>query len=192
MSINVNPAKIISGLEPERTRHLLQLFTVVATTKCLVPTDKRSDLSMRQEAPPKSDPQMEEETRECETVGENDEVQNASPTIVESGRSSLADIDNSSSSKDIDAQSKVLEDIRIKSSLVYTNERPATSHGDRQSSVNTGRNDRPINVMRPATAMTKGSKYMSGLEETNADVNDLSIFHKSIQEQQLKENATEE
>ena len=85
-----------------------------------------------------------------------------------------------------------MEDIRIKSSLVYTNERPATSHGDRQSSVNTGRNDRPINVMRPATAMTKGSKYMSGLEETNADVNDLSIFHKSIQEQQLKENAMEE
>ena len=190
MSINVNPAKIISGLEPERTRHLLQLFTVVATTKCLVPRDKRSDLSMKQEAPERE--RQTEETKECEIVRENNEVQNASPTIVESGRSSLGDIDNSSSSKDIDVQNKVLADIRIKSSLVYTNERPATSHGDRQSSVNTGRNDRPINVMRPATAMTKGSKYMSGLEETNADVNDLSIFHKSIQEQQLKENAMEE
>ena len=105
----------------------------------------------------------------------------------------MGDIDNSSSSKDIDVQNKVLADIRIKSSLVYTNERPATSHGDRQSSVNTERNDdKPLGVMRPATAMTKGSKYMSGLEETNADVNDLSIFHKSIQEQQLKENAMEE
>ena len=31
--IDVNPAKIISGLEPGRTRYLLQLFTVVATTK---------------------------------------------------------------------------------------------------------------------------------------------------------------
>ena len=146
---------------------------------------------MKQEAPERE--RQTEETKECEIVGENNEVQNASPTIVESGRSSLGDdIDNSSSSKDIDAQSKVLEDIRIKSSLVYTNERPATSHGDRQSSVNTERNDRPINVMRPATAMTKGSKYMSGLEQTNADVNDLSIFHKSIQEQKLKENAMEE
>ncbi|KAL3800759.1 hypothetical protein ACHAW5_002473 [Stephanodiscus triporus] len=33
--INVKPAKIISGLDPERTRYLLQLFTVVATTKDL-------------------------------------------------------------------------------------------------------------------------------------------------------------
>lgn len=31
--IDVNPTKIISGLEPGRTRYLLQLFTVVATTK---------------------------------------------------------------------------------------------------------------------------------------------------------------
>ncbi len=35
MPINVKPAKIISGLETERTRYLLQLFTVVATTKDL-------------------------------------------------------------------------------------------------------------------------------------------------------------
>jgi hypothetical protein len=35
MPTNVKPAKIISGLEPERTRYLLQLFTVVATTKDL-------------------------------------------------------------------------------------------------------------------------------------------------------------
>ena len=35
MPTNVKPAKIISGLEPEKTRYLLQLFTVVATTKDL-------------------------------------------------------------------------------------------------------------------------------------------------------------
>ena len=85
-------------------------------------------------------------------MGEKNEVQNASPTIVESGRSSLGDIDNSSSSKDTDVQNEVLADIRIKSSLVYTNERPATSHGDRQSSVNTERNDdKPLGVMRDET-----------------------------------------
>ena len=37
MQINAKPTKIISGLEPERTRYLLQIFTVVATTKCLTP-----------------------------------------------------------------------------------------------------------------------------------------------------------
>lgn len=31
MTINVKPSKIVSGLEPERARYLLQLFTVVAT-----------------------------------------------------------------------------------------------------------------------------------------------------------------
>ena len=35
MPTKVKPAKIISGLEPEKTRYLLQLFTVVATTKDL-------------------------------------------------------------------------------------------------------------------------------------------------------------
>ena len=35
MPTNVKPAKIISGLEPERTRYFLQLFTVVATAKDL-------------------------------------------------------------------------------------------------------------------------------------------------------------
>ena len=30
---DVKPAKIVSGLEPERTRYVLQLFTVVVTTK---------------------------------------------------------------------------------------------------------------------------------------------------------------
>lgn len=34
-NINVKPAKIVAGLDPERTRYLLQLFTVVATMKDL-------------------------------------------------------------------------------------------------------------------------------------------------------------
>lgn len=37
ISVDVNPAMIISGLEPGRTRYLLQLFTVVAMAKCLGP-----------------------------------------------------------------------------------------------------------------------------------------------------------
>ena len=32
-SIDVKPSKIVSGLEPERTRYLLQLFTAVVTTE---------------------------------------------------------------------------------------------------------------------------------------------------------------
>ena len=41
MTIDVKPAKIVSGLEPERTRYLLQLFTVVATSKGLTPADSK-------------------------------------------------------------------------------------------------------------------------------------------------------
>ena len=59
---------------------------------------------MKQEAP-ESEPQIEE-TKEHNKVVENDEVQNASPTIVESGRSSLADIDKSSASKDMMLKAK--------------------------------------------------------------------------------------
>lgn len=33
MSVDVKPAKVIAGLDPERTRYLLQLFTVIATAK---------------------------------------------------------------------------------------------------------------------------------------------------------------
>ena len=33
VSINVKPSKIVAGLEPEKTRYLLQIYTVVAETK---------------------------------------------------------------------------------------------------------------------------------------------------------------
>jgi hypothetical protein len=38
-SLDVRPNKIVSGLEPERTRYLLQIYTVVATTEELSPVD---------------------------------------------------------------------------------------------------------------------------------------------------------
>ena len=41
--IDVNPTKIIAGLEPERTRYFLQLFTVVATSKAETPTMSDED-----------------------------------------------------------------------------------------------------------------------------------------------------
>lgn len=177
MSINVKPAKIISGMEPERTRYLLQLFTVVAKARCLVPTEKRSDsLSMKQEAI-KSEPQMEE-TEEPGTVVpvENNKGENASPTIVEGSGNSCSSVH---------VQNEVLEDIRIQSTLVCTNERPATSHGDRQPTATT-ENDKPVNLMRPATAMSKGSQSISGLEETKASANDLRILQK-LKEKEMEE-----
>lgn len=38
MSVNVSPSKIVSGQEPERTCYLLQLFSVVATSKTSLPS----------------------------------------------------------------------------------------------------------------------------------------------------------
>jgi len=54
-SIDVKPSKIVSGLEPERTRYLLQLFTVVVTTKSDTIVDERpSKPSTADPAPSKS------------------------------------------------------------------------------------------------------------------------------------------
>jgi len=48
-SIDVKPSKIVSGLEPERTRYLLQLFTVVVASK---PDTMRSSKPSKSTATP--------------------------------------------------------------------------------------------------------------------------------------------
>lgn len=54
--INVKPAKIVAGLDPERTRHFLQLFTVVATMRIEGPT------LIATQAGPDSDQEKHEES----------------------------------------------------------------------------------------------------------------------------------
>ena len=80
-SINVKPAKIISGLEPERTRYLLQLFTVVATSlnQCLVPTVEVDD-AKEDKAIPTEQPRIKE-TKEVENDGAKEELTASEPQI---------------------------------------------------------------------------------------------------------------
>ena len=169
VSINVKPAKIISGLEPERTRYLLQLFTFVATSKCLTTTvEMKSD-----EAAAKPDPQIEP-TKEFSNVDVKEKELDTPPT------------DDKDNTLVTDIQPAAVE-IQCKSSLVS---RPATSHGSRQpSSILKERKDKPINVVRPATAMisSKSRGVAKSTDEKKAKANDdLTIFQKNAEQQKIK------
>ena len=88
VSLGVKPAKIISGLQPERTRYLLQVFTVVATTKCLSPKEnKDGDVVPKTEGPSDTHNVGLEES----LCGDENEKENATPT-KEMSRISIGDI----------------------------------------------------------------------------------------------------
>ncbi len=71
MPTNVKPAKIISGLEPERTRYFLQLFTVVATAKDL-------KLGASEETNNQYSPKLEPRIEETVSISEVDNVDSTS------------------------------------------------------------------------------------------------------------------
>ena len=176
MSTNVKPAKIISGLEPERTRYLLQLFTVVATSKCLSSTGQLEE-AKTDEVATKSELQIDE-LKEPDNVDVEEKELDTPPT------------DDKTKTLTTDIPPAAVE-IQCKSSLVT---RPATSHGSRQpSSILKERKDKPINVVRPATAMISGNSrgVAKSTEEEEAKANvDLGIFQKVAEQQKIK--STEE
>ena len=171
MKFNVKPSKIISGLEPERTRYLLQLFTVVANSKCLTPT---VEVKTEEDAT-KPELQMEESKElSSDNVDVKKKEVDTSPTDYKSN-TLVTDI------------SPAAVEIQCKSSLVT---RPATSHGSRQpSSILRERKDKPINVVRPATAMISGKSRgaAKSTDEKEAKANDdLDIFQKVAEQQNIK------
>ena len=174
-TINVKPAKIISGLEPERTRYLLQLFTVVATSKCLSSTEQLVDINS-EEAAAKSKLQIEEPAKELPS--DNVDV-----------KEDEVDIPPTDDKNNILATAipPAAVEIQCKSSLVT---RPATSHGGRQqSSILRERKDKPINVVRPATAMISGKSRgaAKSTDEKEAKAHDdLGIFQKVAEQQKIK------
>ena len=175
MSINVKPAMIISGLDPERTRYLLQLFTVVAASKCLSSTvEMKSD-----EAATKPKQQTEASSKELPSVDVKEKEMDTPPT------------DDKSNTAATDIPPAAVE-IQCKSSLVT---RPATSHGSRQpSSILRERKDKPINVVRPATAMIsgKGRGVANSTNEKEAKANDnLAVFHVANQQKIKSSEETE-
>jgi len=177
MTTNVKPAKIISGLEPERTRYLLQLFTIVATSKCLSSTELLEDVKTKEEAATKPELQMEESKElSSDNVDIKKKEVDTPPT------------DDKSNTAATDIPPAAVE-IQCKSSLVT---RPATSHGSRQpSSILRERKDKPINIGRPATAMIsgkgRGATSNTNTEEKEAKANDdLGIFQKVAEQQKNK------
>jgi len=167
MKFNVKPAKIISGLEPERTRYLLQLFTVVATSKCLTPT-------------------VEVKTEEDATKPEL-QIEEPDKVDVKEKEVHTESTDDKSDTLAADTLPPSAVEIQCKSSLVS---RPATSHGSRQpSSILRERKDKPTNVVRPATAMISGKdrKAAKSIDEKEAKANDdLGIFQKVAEKQKIK------
>ena len=105
MRINVKPAKIISGLDPERTRYLLQLFTVVATTK---------DLKLA--------------TREAV-------VDQCSLLVQEEKETASPNHGAESTSKLPTTQHKVVDEAPLAPSLTNLKARPATARGSRPSAI---------------------------------------------------------
>jgi len=172
MSTNVKPAKIISGLEPEHTRYLLQLFTVVATSKCLSST---VEVKTDEEVATKPKSQMEESKELSSDVVDVKEKEMDTPPTDDKSNAAATDI------------SPAAVEIQCKSSLVT---RPATSHGSRQpSSILKERKDKPINVVRPATAMIGGKSrgaVNSNEEEEATASDDLDIFQKIAEQQKIK------
>ncbi|KAL7545467.1 hypothetical protein ACHAWF_008817 [Thalassiosira exigua] len=87
ISVDVNPTKIISGLAPERTRYLLQIFTVVATTKCLDPVDRNqgdSQNNVNVDMDQRCDKSIIDEKGEelpMESVNAKEHDNNASPVV---------------------------------------------------------------------------------------------------------------
>ena len=81
-SIDVKPSKIVSGLEPERTRYLLQLFTVAVTTKPDTIVDERPSKSTADPAASKS---IKERAESMFDISEAN--RNSVPAWVSSGSS---------------------------------------------------------------------------------------------------------
>lgn len=171
-SINVKPSKIISGLEPERTRYLLQLFTVVATSKRLSSTEQLEEAKTDEEGT-KSEPKVEP-IKELSSVVTKEKEMGTPPT----------DDKNNTAATDIPPAAV---EIQCKSSLVT---RPATSHGIRQpTSILREKKDKPINVVRPATTIIsgKGRGVVKSAKEIEAKANDdLGVSQKNAEQQKIK------
>ena len=79
VSLGVKPAKIISGLQPERTRYLLQVFTVVVTTKCLAPKENKDGDVVPKTESPRDTHNVGLEESSC---GDENEKENATPSTI--------------------------------------------------------------------------------------------------------------
>ena len=199
MSIHVKPSKIISGLEPERTRYLLQLFTVVATTKCLTPT---GSVDVTHQEPPKSEVSFEEplneESKETIDLVHGNEKENVSPNDDSCTKS----FSSNSPPPEAEVQSKAPEEATVESPTSNM-ERPATSRGGIPSIIKE-RKDEPTSVIRPTTAtikneddsefevMSLGGTHTLPIKSAGEEkIEDLSIFQKIIQEQKLNKSRDE-
>ncbi|KAL9185999.1 hypothetical protein ACHAXT_005237 [Thalassiosira profunda] len=179
ISLDVKPAKIVSGLEPERTRYLLQVFVVVATTKCLVTAEG-------------------EEAKENSPVKALDEVEEVSLSMTTNSKE-LSDLERSPHTKEhVPVEAPVDSPASSDSSVTSNGEEqtalaskdtfvpPATSRGDSldvaslldQGPASSGGATRPATALgktrapvrrasRPATAVAKG-RDEARLEEAGA------------------------
>jgi hypothetical protein len=79
-SIDVKPSKIIAGLEPERTRYLLQLYAVVSTSKETQAVTTSANLAMEIHSEDTVQPEPTQTKQVEGAVGET----KAPPTVVAS------------------------------------------------------------------------------------------------------------
>lgn len=136
--INVKPSKIVAGLDPERTRYLLQVFTVVATMRIEEPSsittqgDKHPDLDQQklQESPGKG----------------LDYIDN---TPVKLNRVAKA--------RAIEVQLKVPGEAPFAPSLANLNARPTTARGARPNVIKQREieSSKGTDVVRPAADIIK-------------------------------------
>ena len=178
MSINVKPTKIISGLEPERTRYLLQLFTVVATTKCLAPAAKEEPL-LNSEA--KEDEDADESVDGVEASRESPpaeiEVKNETK---EDGVERPASLSNTfepaslSNTLERPATARGVEEAPAQPLLSNTSERPTTARVGGRPSVVKQMKDRP-----ETTKGTSRNTMHSLSYSDSAETDELSTFEET-------------
>ena len=176
MTIDVKPAKIVSGLEPERTRYLLQVFTVVATSKGLTPADSKHFDANEEPSEQKAAENRNKEPKEVYVV----EVGETAPV-------SVVDVSNPDTNVRAEEANSVEETPAL--------QRPETAQGLRLSSSSLD----ATNALIPATAMNiedtriaervqrdTAESFKVEITTTKEKVRELSIFEKIVQEQKRR------
>mmetsp|Transcript_38414 Transcript_38414/g.80496 ORF Transcript_38414/g.80496 Transcript_38414/m.80496 type:complete len:518 (-) Transcript_38414:702-2255(-) len=201
-SIHVKPSKIISGLEPERTRYLLQMFTLIATTKPLAnPTE---GVDMTRQEPTESEVGCDEPLNEGskETVNDlvcGNEKENVSPNNDSHAKSFDSDTlppeDAAQGNPPEEAPVGIPSEMTTEAATAI--ERPTTSRGGVPSVIKDAKTkENPCSILRPTTAIIE-NKDDSESESVHSETQNswkekkdegVSIFQKIVQEQRLNKS----
>lgn len=181
VSLDVKPAKIVSGLEPERTRYLLQVFAAIATTKSLAAvegeeakenfpvkaldeTDEVS-LSLTTNSKEPSDLERSPHTKEHVPVEAPVDSPSSSDSSVASNGEEQASNEIASSNDFVRPAPSRGERLDVASLL---DQGPASSGGATRPATALGKTRAPVRkISRPATAVAKG-RDKARLDEAGA------------------------